>query len=75
MIKGAQAVSISRLRRRAPKGLAAYGLARPRGEVIVRDKSNTLDLHLRRAEGHADLVCRPGPARACTWWTRRASIS
>jgi len=44
VIKGAQAVSISDFADEPPKGLSAYGLDRPRAEVIVRDKSNTLDL-------------------------------
>jgi hypothetical protein len=44
LIKGAQAVGISDFAEEPPKGLAAYGLDNPRAEVVVRDKSNTLDL-------------------------------
>lgn len=44
LIKGAQGVSISDFAEEPPKSLAAYGLDYPRAEVIVRDKSNTLDL-------------------------------
>ena len=43
VIKGAQSVSISDFAEEPVKGLDAYGLARPRAEVIVRDKSNTID--------------------------------
>jgi hypothetical protein len=43
LIKGAQAVSISDFAEEPVKGLEAYGLARPRAEVLVRDKSNTID--------------------------------
>jgi hypothetical protein len=43
VIKGAQGVSISDFAPVPVKGLEAYGLARPRAEVIVRDKSNTID--------------------------------
>ena len=42
-IKGAQGVSISDFAPDPVKGLDAYGLSRPREEVIVRDKSNTID--------------------------------
>ena len=44
VIKGAQAVTISDFADEPPKSLSAYGLDRPAAEVIVRDKSNTLDL-------------------------------
>ena len=44
VIKGAQAVSISDFADEPLKPLSAYGLDRPRSEVVVRDKSNTLDL-------------------------------
>jgi hypothetical protein len=44
VIKGAQAVTISDFADEPLKSLSAYGLDRPRAEVVVRDKSNTLDL-------------------------------
>jgi hypothetical protein len=44
VIKGAQAVSIADFAEEPPKSLSAYGLDQPRAEVMVRDKSNTLDL-------------------------------
>ncbi len=44
VIKGAQAVTISDFADEPLKPLSAYGLDRPRAEVVVRDKSNTLDL-------------------------------
>ncbi|MGO9307924.1 MAG: DUF4340 domain-containing protein [Spirochaetia bacterium] len=43
IVKGAQSVSISDFADEPVKSLDAYGLARPRAEVIVRDKSNTID--------------------------------
>jgi hypothetical protein len=43
VIKGAQSVSISDFADEPLQGLEAYGLSRPRAEVIVRDKSNTID--------------------------------
>jgi len=43
VIKGTQSVSISDFADEPLKGPEAYGLARPRAEVIVRDKSNTID--------------------------------
>ena len=44
VIKGAQAVSISDFADEPLKPLSAYGLQPPKAEVVVRDKSNTLDL-------------------------------
>ena len=44
VVKGAQGVSISDFADEPLKPLSAYGLDRPRAEVVVRDKSNTLDL-------------------------------
>jgi hypothetical protein len=43
LVKGAQSVSISDFADEPLKGLDAYGLARPRAEAVVRDKSNTID--------------------------------
>jgi hypothetical protein len=43
VIKAAQSVSISDFAEEPVKGPEAYGLARPGAEVIVRDKSNTVD--------------------------------
>jgi hypothetical protein len=43
VIKGAQAVSISGFADEPLKGLENYGLVRPQSELIVRDKSNTID--------------------------------
>jgi len=43
VVKGVQSVSISDFAEEPLKGLESYGLAQPRAEVIVRDKSNTLD--------------------------------
>jgi len=43
VIKGAQAVAVSDFSEEPPGPLSAYGLDQPRAEVIVRDKSNTLD--------------------------------
>ncbi len=43
VIKGAQSVSISDFADEPLKGLESYGLARPRAEVIVSDKSNTVN--------------------------------
>jgi hypothetical protein len=44
VIKAAQSVSIADFPDEPLKGLAAYGLDRPRAELVTRDKSNTLDL-------------------------------
>jgi hypothetical protein len=35
----------------APRDLSKYGLARPQDEVVIRDKSNTLDLLIGSADG------------------------
>jgi hypothetical protein len=43
LVKGAQSVSISDFADEPLKDLDAYGLAHPRAEVVVRDKSNTID--------------------------------
>jgi hypothetical protein len=43
-IKGPQQIQISSFVNDAPKDLSQYGLAQPRDEVVVRDKSNMLDL-------------------------------
>ena len=43
VLKGAQGVSIADFAPDPVQTLDAYGLARPREEVIVRDKSNTID--------------------------------
>ncbi len=43
VIKGTQLVAISDFAVDNPKNLAPYGLTRPSGEAIVRDKSNTVD--------------------------------
>ncbi len=43
IVKGAQSVSISDFADEPLKGLESYGLAPPRAEVTVRDKSNTVD--------------------------------
>ncbi len=43
-VKGPQQIQISSFVNDAPANLSQYGLARPRDEVVVRDKSNTLDL-------------------------------
>jgi hypothetical protein len=44
LIKGLQGLRISTFVDDEPKDLARYGLARPWGEAIVRDKANTLDV-------------------------------
>ncbi len=44
VVKGAQGVSIADFADEPPRGLSAYGLDRPRAEVVVKDKSKTLDL-------------------------------
>ena len=43
IIKGTQSVTIADFADEPVRGLEAYGLARPRAEVIVRDKSNSID--------------------------------
>ena len=43
VIKGTQSVTIADFAADNPKDLAPYGLARPSGEAIVRDKSNAID--------------------------------
>jgi hypothetical protein len=50
-IKGPQQVQISSFVNDAPRDLSQYGLARPRAEVVVRDKSNTLDLLIGSEDG------------------------
>ncbi len=42
-IKGPQSITIEGFGEDNPKDLSKYGLARPWGEAVVRDKSNTLD--------------------------------
>jgi hypothetical protein len=51
VIKGAQGVRISDFAAEPVKGLEAYGLARPRAEVIVRDKANTIDFLFGSEQG------------------------
>ena len=43
LIKGAQGITIDSFVEDQPRSLAKYGLARPFGEVVVRDKTNTID--------------------------------
>lgn len=43
VIKGAQSITITGFAEDNPKDLGKYGLARPREEAVVRDKSNTID--------------------------------
>jgi hypothetical protein len=43
VIKGTQSISIADFVEDNPKDLSPYGLARPRGEAVVRDKANTID--------------------------------
>jgi hypothetical protein len=43
IIKSTQSISIAGFAEDNPKDLARYGLARPVGEAIVRDKANTID--------------------------------
>jgi len=43
VVKATQSVSISDFAEEPVKGLETYGLARPAAEVMVRDKSNTMD--------------------------------
>ena len=43
LIKGTQGITISDFVDDTPKDLSKYGLARPWGEAVVRDKSNTVD--------------------------------
>jgi hypothetical protein len=50
-IKGPQQVSISSFVNDAPRDLSVYGLARPKDEIVVRDKSNTLDLLIGAPDG------------------------
>jgi hypothetical protein len=42
-IKGPQSITIEGFGEDNPKDLSKYGLARPWGEALVRDKSNTID--------------------------------
>jgi Domain of unknown function (DUF4340) len=50
-VKGPQQIQISSFVNDAPRDLSQYGLARPQDEVVVRDKSNTLDLLIGSADG------------------------
>jgi hypothetical protein len=43
LIKGAQGIAIASFAEDEPRSLEKYGLARPLGEVLVRDKTNTVD--------------------------------
>ena len=51
LLKGAQGVRISDFAPDPVKGLEAYGLSRPRAEVLVRDKANTLDILFGNEQG------------------------
>jgi len=44
LVKGAQNITIASFVEDEPRGLEKYGLARPLAEVLVRDKTNTVDL-------------------------------
>ncbi|HUI69968.1 MAG TPA: DUF4340 domain-containing protein [Spirochaetia bacterium] len=50
-IQGPQQIQISSFVSDAPTDLSVYGLSRPRDEVVVRDKSNTLDLLIGSEDG------------------------
>jgi hypothetical protein len=50
-VKGPQQIQISDFVNDAPRDLSKYGLARPQDEVVIRDKSNTLDLLIGSADG------------------------
>ena len=51
LIKGPQQVQISSFVSDDPKDLSRYGLARPSAEVVVRDKTSSLDLLFGSAAG------------------------
>ncbi len=53
LLKGPMGITIADFIDDDPKDLAAYGLARPWGEVLVRDKANTLIFHFgaKRKDG------------------------
>jgi hypothetical protein len=53
LVKGPQAISISSFVEDYPKDLAKYGLAQPSGEVLVRDKANTIDFVLGGDAGNS----------------------
>lgn len=56
VMRGPSGIQIDEFVDDAPKNPAQYGLDRPWGEVLVRDKANTLDLLLGADRG-ADRVC------------------
>jgi hypothetical protein len=43
LVKGAQGISIASFVEDEPRSLEKYGLARPLGEIVVKDKSNAVD--------------------------------
>jgi hypothetical protein len=51
LVKGPQSISISDFAEDA-KDLSKYGLARPQAEVIVRDKSNSIDFLIGSEKGY-----------------------
>ena len=51
LVKVAQGVSIADFADEPLKGLASYGLDRPRAELVTRDKSNTLDILFGTTKG------------------------
>ena len=50
-IKGPQQIAISSFVSDAPRNLSQYGLARPQDDVVVRDKSNTIDYLIGGSDG------------------------
>jgi hypothetical protein len=53
LVKGPQAISIAAYVDDYPKDLSKYGLARPSGEVLVRDKANSIDFLLGGDAGNS----------------------
>ncbi len=51
LIKGPQQIQISSFVNDAPSDLSKYGLARPRAQVVVSDKSNTIDFLIGSEDG------------------------
>ena len=63
LIKGPQQVQISSFVSDDPKDLSRYGLARPSAEVVVRDKTSSLDLLFGSADRYGQEVFHdPGEA-------------
>ena len=73
VIKGTQSISIADFAADNPKDLSPYGLARPSGEAVVRDKANTIDFIFGAQKGQQTYFMIKG--QPTVYLTDTASVS